>query len=155
MQMRAMDARSSRRRGGFTLLEVLLVIAIMGMLAALVAPNVMATGERARIDVTRLLVANSGPIATQINLYKLRTGVYPAGLDDLCRRPNDAAGANDDGPEAYIGDAASFRDVWGQELQYKCPGQINKSGYDLYSFGPDMKEGGGDDIGNWTAAPLR
>jgi general secretion pathway protein G len=147
--MRGVNRRVNRRRGGFTLLEVLLVVVILGMLAALVVPNLMGTREKANIDLAKQLVSNGGALATQINLYKMNVGRYPDKLEDLTRVPDDPVEKDKYGTEPYIKDVNSMKDPWGQELQYKYPGDVSKDGYDLYSFGPDMKEGGGDDIGNW------
>ena len=153
--MRGVHRRVNRRDRGFTLLEVLLVVVILGMLAALVVPNLMGTREKANVDLTKQLVSNGGPLAQQINLYKLYMGRFPETLEELTKVPDDPAEKEKHGPEAYIKDATSLKDAWGQELQYKCPGEINKDSFDVYSFGPDGKEGGGDDIGNWTSLSYR
>ena len=147
--------RKSVRARGFTLLEVLLVVVILGMLAALVVPNLITRGEQARRDLAKQIVAGGGTLAGQIDIYRLRMGKYPEKLEDLTRVPDDPELKIKYGPEPYILDPASLKDPWGQELQYKCPGEINTDSCDLYSFGPDMKEGGGDDIGNWTTISFR
>jgi general secretion pathway protein G len=152
MQMRGKHGKMNGRHGGFTLLEVLLVVVILGMLAALVVPNLITQGDRARINLAKTVVSNGGPIAGAINLYKLHMGRFPDKLEDLTTLPEDPAERAKYGAEPYIPDPESLKDPWGQEVQYKCPGEINKDRFDLYSFGPDMKEGGGDDIGNWTTA---
>jgi general secretion pathway protein G len=153
--MRREHRGMNRRHAGFTLLEVLLVVVILGLLASLVVPNLMGTREKANRDLTKQLVANGGPLASQINIYKLYMGHYPEKLEDLTRLPDDPAERDQYGTEPYIKDADSLKDAWGQPLQYKCPGDINKDSFDLYSWGPDMKEGGGDDIGNWTVVSYR
>jgi general secretion pathway protein G len=128
---------------------------ILGMLAALVVPNLMGTGEKAKIDLARQLVSNGGALATQINLYKMNVGRYPEKLEELTRVPDDEAEKAKYGTEPYIKDANSMKDPWDHELQYKYPGEVSKEGFDLYSWGPDGKEGGGDDIGNWPTDAQR
>jgi general secretion pathway protein G len=149
--MNRVQRRVTRRRSGFTLLEVLLVVVILGMLAALVVPNLMGTGEKAKIDLAKQLVASGGALGTQIKLYHLNMGKYPEKLEDLCNVPQDEAEKAKYGPKPYIEDPTSLKDPWQNPLQYKNPGDVNKDAYDLYSWGPDGKEGGGDDIGNWPS----
>lgn len=148
--MRGMQRRV-HRRGGFTLLEVLLVVVILGMLAALVVPNLIGAQADAQKKLAKQLVGDSGALATQIGLYRMAMGKYPDKLEDLTKVPDDATEKMKYGNngEPYIKDAKQLKDPWGSELQYKNPGEVRKDSYDLYSWGPDMKEGGGDDIGNW------
>lgn len=138
-----------RQRQGFTLLEVLLVILILGMLVVLVVPNYHRHAEQARIDLARQLVAPNGTLAGQIELYRTRMGKYPDSLENLTSVPADPEERAKYGEEPFIKDSQSLKDPWGQELQYKYPGETSRDTFDLYSFGPDMKDGGDDDIGNW------
>jgi general secretion pathway protein G len=133
----------------------LLLVMILGLLATLVVPNLIYQGDRARLELAKQLVSGGGSLARQIDLYKLHMGRYPDKLEDLTRLPDDPEERKKYGDEPYIKDANSLRDPWDQELQYKCPGEINKDSYDLYSFGPDKKESGGDDLGNWATVSYR
>lgn len=152
--MRGMHRRANRR-GGFTLLEVLLVVVILGMLAALVVPNFMGTQAAQEVKIARQLVASGGALATQIDLFRMNMGRYPESLKELVEVPEDPVEKAKYGNEPYIKDANSLKDPWGNDIQYKQPGDMNKSSYDIFSWGPDKKEGGDDDIGNWSTDAAR
>ncbi|GMU24087.1 MAG: type II secretion system protein GspG [Phycisphaerae bacterium] len=138
----------SRRRSGFTLLEVLLVVVIIGLLAALVVPQFMGTQRDAEIKIARGIVAPGGNLATQLELFRTHLGRYPEELSELIDKPDDEEEAKKwAGP--YITDPESLKDPWGQELTFKSPGEVNTGGYDLSSNGPDKQEGTEDDITNY------
>lgn len=152
-----MMKRSRTVRSGFTLIEVLLVILILGLLAAFVVPQFVGTGEGAKIDIARAAVGRSGSIATALEMFRLHVGRYPTteeGLMALIEMPDTLESDEQTtqvwrGP--YIQDPGSLRDPWGNEYQYRFPGEINdETTYDLWSNGPDGEEGTDDDIGNWT-----
>jgi len=144
--------RRSRRKG-FTLIEVLLVVMILAMLAAFIVPNIMRAGDQAKIDMAKSAVGPTGPIATALDMFKLHVGRYPTteeGLNALVEKPStleDEEGDKWRGP--YIKSADMLKDPWGNEYGYKCPGEVNTEGYDLWSNGPDGQEGTDDDIRNW------
>lgn len=103
---------------------------------------------KARLDITRLAIGSHGVIPLSIDMYKFQTGVYPLTLDDLLKKPQDeAVAANWKGP--YLEDAGFMRDTWGNPYRYQRPGKHNQDGFDLWSIGPDGKDGTEDDIGNW------
>jgi len=129
---------------GFTLVEMLLVVTIIGILAALVIPKIAGTGERARITAAQADI--KGGIKTALDRYEVENGQYPKSLQDLITRPNDSK--NWAGP--YL-DAIPV-DPWQHPYSYSYPGRNNASGYDLYSMGPDGQDGTADDIGNWPTA---
>ena len=144
--------RRANRRGGFTLLEVLLVVVILGMLAALVVPNFIGTDVKARRDLAKSQVAPGGALSNAINQYRLAMGEYPQSLKDLTQPPEDVEKKAKYGSTPLI-DAKTMKDPWNNDYQYKTPGDHNKDSYDLFSYGADGKEGGeGDDedIGNWS-----
>jgi general secretion pathway protein G len=129
---------------GFTLVEMLLVVTIIGILAALVIPKIAGTSERARITAAQADI--KGGIKTALDRYEVDNGFYPKSLADLVTRPSDAKNWN--GP--YLDEVP--KDPWQQPYVYVYPGRNNTTGYDLYSIGPDGQDGTADDIGNWQTA---
>lgn len=144
-----------RSKGAFTLIEVLLVIAILGMMAALVVPRLMRAGDTAKLDLTKATIGPSGPLAQALDLFKLRAQRYPTtteGLKALVERPEGLGEEEEDlwrGP--YISSLDQLKDPWRNEYQYKCPGDVNTDAYDLWSNGPDGQSGTDDDIKNWKS----
>ncbi|MFH1747572.1 MAG: type II secretion system major pseudopilin GspG [Planctomycetota bacterium] len=139
-----------RSRAAFTLLEVLMVVAIIGLLAAFVVPNLFGAREGAKIDLTQALV-DSG-INGALELYRTHMDRYPqeddGGLMALVEEPEDEDELKKwRGP--YVKNAKDLIDPWGNELIYECPGEYNERSYDLSSAGPDGDEGSDDDIKNW------
>ncbi len=122
---------------GFTLIEVMVVVVILGILAALIVPNVMGQSDRARVGTTKSTLST---VANALELYKMDTHHYPTtqeGLDALVHKPANASNWLDGG---YIKGGLP-KDGWGNDIQYVAPGGNGKP-YDLYSFGADGKEGG-------------
>jgi len=126
---------------GFTLTEIMLVVVIIGILAALVIPRIAGSSERARITATQTDI--NGGIKSAIGNYEVDNGFYPRSLQDLLQQPANAK--NWHGP--YLEKLPI--DQWGNPYVYYYPGKHNQTGYDLLSVGPDGKEGTEDDIGNW------
>jgi general secretion pathway protein G len=126
---------------GFTLTEIMLVVVIIGILAALVIPRIAGSSERARITATQTDI--NGGIKSAIGNYEVDNGFYPKSLQDLLQQPANAK--NWHGP--YLEKLPI--DQWGNPYIYYYPGKHNPTGYDLLSAGPDGKEGTEDDIGNW------
>jgi general secretion pathway protein G len=138
--MRSMEPSDSRSRRGFTLLELIVVVIVLGLLAGLVAPQIFgrlgeAKGTTARTQMSLL--------ATALDNYRLDNGSYPTtgqGLAALRDRP--AAGPapmNWRGP--YLRKDVP-RDPWGNPYLYRSPGERNVTGFDLLSLGRDGKAGG-------------
>ncbi|MBJ9957821.1 type II secretion system major pseudopilin GspG [Acinetobacter courvalinii] len=126
------------RASGFTLIEVMVVIVILGVLAALIVPNVMGRGEKAKVDTTSITLKG---VAGALDQYKLDNGRYPSmqdgGLDALVNQP---ATAKNWLPGGYV-KGGYPKDSWENDLQYVIPGREGRP-FDLYSFGADGKEGG-------------
>jgi general secretion pathway protein G len=134
------------RPTGFTLLEILVVLAIIGLLAGLAIVNVGKIHARAEIATARLTVEQG--LKTPLNTYKFSTRSLPTtaeGLRALLVRPDNSS--RWDGP--YIDNALNLVDPWGEPYQYEYPGRHNKDTYDLWSKGPDKQSGTPDDITNW------
>jgi general secretion pathway protein G len=132
-----------RNRLGFTLVEILLVVTIIGILAALVVPKIMGRGEEARVKAAYSDI--NGGIKTTLGMYEVDTGSYPKSLQDLIQQPADVH--NWKGP--YFDPPNVPLDPWGRPYVYVYPGRHNPSSYDLYSTGPSGQDGATDNIGNW------
>ena len=128
------------RRGGFTLVELLLVLVILGILAAIVVPKFSGHSERARIQAAYTQIK---AFETMLNNYEVDVGQYPKSLTDLIVQPRDAN--NWHGP--YLQADAIPKDPWNHDYAYRAPGAHNPSFFDLSSEGP---AGGDTLIANWT-----
>jgi len=129
---------------GFTLIELMLVVIIIGALTAMVMPRLAGRTEQAKVSAAQADI--SANIATALKLYELDNGRFPSGEDGgltaLFNKPSNAGNWN--GP--YL--EKKPLDPWGKEYQYKCPGTHRTYDYDLYSLGHDGTESE-DDIKNW------
>ncbi len=135
-----------RRRSGFTLIELMVVLVIIGVLAALIVPNVLDRADDARVTAAKTDVSN---LMQALKLYKLDNQRYPSneqGLDALVKKPTvNPAPAN---WRPYLEKLPT--DPWGQPYQYMNPGV--QGPIDVFSFGADGRSGGEGkdaDIGSW------
>jgi general secretion pathway protein G len=130
----------------FTLVELLLVLVILGTLAAIVLPKFSGVSQRGRVTAAETQIST---FKTALDAYEVDMGYYPKGrngLADLIQQPRQAP--NWHGP--YLQSDAIPKDPWGNEYLYECPGRHNPSFYDVSSAGPDGRLGTDDDISNWT-----
>jgi len=144
----AQTRRVRRRRRGFTLLEVLLVVGILALLAAFVVPALTGAGDRAKIDLTK---SNMGNLTTPLELFNQAVGRYPKDLKELATPPDDEEEAKKwAGP--YIKNPENLKDAWGHEFQYlgNDEAKANEGRFDLWSLGKDGEDGTDDDIKNWS-----
>ena len=141
---------SSSRRSGFTLIELIVVIAVIAILAAVVSPMVFRHVSDARSTATRAQIET---LALALDAYRLDTFSYPttaqglAALDQLPAEPPAAAGWR--GP--YLRRGVPL-DPWGRAFEYVSPGDTNPATYDLQSFGRDGRPGGDGedaDVTSW------
>jgi len=144
---RTKRVRSQRRRV-FTLLEVLLVVGIIALLAAFVVPSFIGARSGAEDDIAKAIVDNGGQLAGQLEIYRLHMGKYPEELKQLVEKPEGDDAGKWRGP--YIQDVAKLKDPWGNELKFKCPGEVNTESYDLWSTGRDGQDGTDDDVTNYS-----
>ena len=123
--------RAERGNRAFTLIELLLVLVILGILAAIVVPKFSGRTEQARITAARTQIS---AFSTALDAFEVDNGYYPKGRDgllDLVQQPRDAQ--NWRGP--YLKEVP--KDPWDNDYVYECPGKMNSSSYDLTSVGPD------------------
>ena len=150
VEMKDFNCRMGSRvkgQGGFTLIELMIVVIIIAALSAMVVPRLSNRSEQAKVAVADADINSN--IGLALKLYKLDNGRYPTtgqGVNALITRPSSSpVPQNWNGP--YL--ETEPLDPWRAEYKYKCPGDHNTTGYDLYSMGPDSAEGTEDDIKNW------
>ena len=146
--MKREKPRESRGKAGFTLIEVLVVVAILGILAAIVVPRIMDRPDEAKRVAAK---ADIGAIVQALKLYRLDNGFYPStdqGLGALVQRPASNPQPTNWKQGGYL--ERLPKDPWGSDYQYLAPGQ--KGEIDVFSLGADRARGGegnSADIGNW------
>lgn len=134
----------ARGHQGFTLIELMLVILIIGFLVAMAVPRLTGKSQQARIATARADI--DANLAVALDLFEMDNGRYPStqeGLQALVKSPPNAPSWK--GPYLKKGIPV---DPWGRPYVYRSPGRFNPEDYDLLSYGPDGIEGGGDDITN-------
>jgi general secretion pathway protein G len=136
----------NRRRSGFSLVEMLIVIALIAIVGTLLIGRIGNLFGGAQEDVAKQFVENA--LKAPLLKYRIDVGSYPTaadgGLMALLNPPPEKANKWR-GP--YVDKIPE--DPWGNPYQYKYPGTKNTDGYDLYSWGPDGDPAEGDNIGNW------
>lgn len=134
---------AKKRSAGFTLIEVMVVVVILGILAAIIVPKIMSRPEQARIvKVKQDILA----IQSALDLYKLDNGFYPStdqGLDALVKKPSSEPVPRNWKSDGYLQQLPS--DPWGEPYQFVNDNEKLK----IFSYGPKGKEGDSE-IGNWN-----
>ena len=136
---------------GFTLIEIMVVIAILALLAALVAPKIIGRSDDAKVTDTKVQIRN---LETALKLYKLDSGAFPSteqGLAALVEKPTVGQIPRNYKAEGYLESKKAPKDPWGSDFAYLSPGEHGD--YDLYSLGADGVKGGegiNADIESWN-----
>jgi general secretion pathway protein G len=136
---------------GFTLIEIMVVIVILALLAALVGPKILGRSDDAKVADAKVQIRN---LETALKLYKLDSGQFPAteqGLQSLVAKPTSGTIPKNYKAEGYIESKQVPKDPWGNEYLYLSPGEHGD--YDLCSNGADSAKGGDGkaaDICNWN-----
>lgn len=150
--MRKQTDNTSRRRAGFTLVEVLLVLAILGVIAAMVVPNLIGSQKKANIDATKIKITGFEDVTKQYAIAN--GGEFPQGSRDEVIGLLSNTGQDSDGRAIPPLLTDPPRDPWNQVLYYEYPTTKIPNGTKpaIWSSGPNKQneDGGGDDIVNWT-----
>jgi general secretion pathway protein G len=139
-----------KMKKGFTLIEVMVVVIILGILATLIVPRIMSRPEEAKRTKTQLQIRS---IESALKLYKLDNGDYPTteqGLDALVKKPETGILPKNWRKGGYLESTKVPKDPWGNDFIYVMPGQYGD--FDLSSYGHDGQKGGEEenaDINNW------
>jgi general secretion pathway protein G len=130
---------------GFTLIEIMLVVIIIGVLVAMVAPRLAGRSQEAKEAAARADI--NSHLSAALDMFELHNGRYPSSQEGLAALRTAPPGATEwKGP--YLKRSVPM-DPWGKPYIYRSPGQHNRDDYDLFSAGPDGAEGTADDVTNW------
>lgn len=147
MSMKLKELCSNRR--GFTLIELIAVLAILVLVVGVTAPLITGQVRRAKVDATKVQI-NS--LEQSLNSFNLDCGYFPTteqGLDALKSAPTVGRQCKNYDPEGYLKKNQKLSDPFDQPYTYVAPGTHNTSSFDLSSSGPDGTAGNDDDITNW------
>jgi general secretion pathway protein G len=139
------------RNDGFTLLEIMVVVIIIGMLMTLVGTAIFGRLGEAKVDIAEMQIKK---LTQALELYNLDNGTYPTseqGLDALVHEATSEPRPRRFPPGGYA-TSKDLIDPWQSQFKYVRPGQNNPHSYDLYSYGADGVQGGEADVGNWEQA---
>ncbi len=139
-----------KKQKGFTLIEIMVVVVIIGILIGLVAPNIVGNVDEARVTAAK---ADISTLVDALERYYMDNSTYPTtdqGLGALVEKPTATPEPRNWRAQGYIKRKKMLQDPWGNEYRYISPGASGP--YDLYSLGADAQEGGEGvqaDIGQW------
>ena len=138
------------RSAGFTLIEIMAVVLIMGLLMGLVGVSVFSQVDKARVVTARAKISQ---LENALEFFRMDNSRYPTseeGLQALLEEPSDARSYP---PGGYLQKSQALLDPWNEPFQYLSPGENNDRTFDIWSLGADSAAGGSDldsDIGNWN-----
>jgi general secretion pathway protein G len=148
-----MEQRTPRvSDAGFTLIEVMAVVLIIGLLSTLVGVSVFQQVDRGRVTAAQAQISN---LESVVEIYRMEQARFPTteqGLEALARPASSAPEPRNFPPGGYLKGGRIPIDPWGQDYQYAAPGEHNSHGYDIWSWGADGQPGGEGvdaDINNW------
>ncbi len=139
----SVDSRDRRSEKGFSLIELIVVLVILGLLAAVVGPRVYDKLAKGKEQIAKIQIKE---LEGALQLFSFDVGRYPTtseGLEALIHNP----GSMDSWKSPYLNKAELPKDPWGKPYLYRSPGQHGD--FDLLSYGPDGVEGGEDDVVSW------
>ena len=138
-------AKRKQQQSGFTLLEIMVVIVILGVLASMVAPNIIGNKDKADLQTS---VSDIVAMENALDMYKLENNFYPStqqGLEALVSKPSGSPEPKSYRDNGYI--RRLPKDPWGNDYLMLSPGENGP--VDIFSAGPDGQPGTDDDTGNW------
>ncbi len=138
---------SRSRRAAFTLLEIMVALGILSLLIGLAVGNLEGVFDDAKLTTAKLFVRET--IRLPLQSYRIKMGDYPSTADGLQALITAPTGKAEQWTGPYLSESKVPLDPWGEPYVYRYPGVKNKTGYDIFSKGPDKTEGTADDIGNW------
>ena len=134
------QAKTLQNTEGFSLIEIMIVIAIMGLLIGLIGPKIMGSFDKAKVETTRVNMKN---LSSTLKQYRLDCGNYPTtdqGLMALISKPTGGQECKNYAPGGYLNTKTSPKDAWEMDYLYNSDGNT----FEIKSFGADKKEGGAD-----------
>jgi len=146
MEWKRDERKRRRNEAGFSLIELIVVLVILGLLATVVGPKVMERLKGAKRELAKVQIAE---LEQALDLYSFDMGHYPQGSEGLLALIANPGGDQWKGP--YLKKNAVPKDPWGRDYMYRCPGQHGE--YDLFAMAADGQEGGegeNADVTNWA-----
>ena len=148
-----MEQKTRTQRDGFTLIEIMAVVLIIGLLSGIVGVAIFRQVDRGRATAAKAQISN---LESVLELYRMDNARFPTteqGLEALVTRPASSPEPRNYPEGGYMSSSRLPVDPWGEPYQYESPGQHNRSSFDLWTFGADGTPGGEGvdaDIGNWA-----